>query len=375
MSSPTKLSRIVRESDLAALVGLPAPQLRDVVACLVPSKTRFGERWYWWRDIEGFLDSKQLAAARKALRELRMRPHGSKYWIAGYPHLVAQWHPTANGELMPDEVRYGSARMIWWKCAEGPDHEWRAVACSRVAGRGCPFCAGKRASVTNSVATRAPRLAREWHPTRNGALTPRDVTLGSARPVWWKCSKAPDHEWQVSPAGRIGDGTGCPQCSGRRASSTNNLAASHPALARQWHPSNNGALRPRDVTFGSTRAIWWRCPRDRRHEWRAPPNARTNNDTGCPFCAGQRVDATNCLATRYPAVARQWHARRNGQLTPRVVHAHSERRIWWRCDEGHVWRARVEDRTRLGSGCPRCFNARRRAGLVRPARAMLRSRA
>ena len=44
----------------------------------------------------------------------------------------------------------------------------------------------------------APRVAKEWHPTKNGKLTPRDVVFGSARVVWWKCPEGRDHEWRVA---------------------------------------------------------------------------------------------------------------------------------------------------------------------------------
>jgi len=33
-----------------------------------------------------------------------------------------------------------------------------------------------------------PALAEEWH-TKNGDLTPCNVTPGANKKVWWKCSK------------------------------------------------------------------------------------------------------------------------------------------------------------------------------------------
>ncbi|MFR4757130.1 MAG: zinc-ribbon domain-containing protein [Evtepia gabavorous] len=32
-----------------------------------------------------------------------------------------------------------------------------------------------------------PALARQWHPTKNGGLTPAAVAPGSRRRVWWQC--------------------------------------------------------------------------------------------------------------------------------------------------------------------------------------------
>ncbi len=61
---------------------------------------------------------------------------------------------------------------MWWRCPKGPDHEWEAALSDRQKSNGCPFCSNKRVSVTNALAIVAPRVASEWHPTKNGALTP-----------------------------------------------------------------------------------------------------------------------------------------------------------------------------------------------------------
>ena len=65
----------------------------------------------------------------------------------------------------------------------------------------------------NSLQIINPELAKEWHPTKNGDLTPHDVTTGSNKKVWWlgKCG----HEWYVSPHSR-GKGSGCPICAGKK---------------------------------------------------------------------------------------------------------------------------------------------------------------
>ena len=39
-----------------------------------------------------------------------------------------------------------------------------------------------------------PMLAREWHPTLNGSLTPDNVTHGSSKLIWWVCRRG--HEYQ-----------------------------------------------------------------------------------------------------------------------------------------------------------------------------------
>jgi len=48
-----------------------------------------------------------------------------------------------------------------------------------------------------------PELVKEWHPTKNGNLTPEQVTFGSDKKVWWKCSKEQSHEWKAQIKNRM----------------------------------------------------------------------------------------------------------------------------------------------------------------------------
>ena len=53
-----------------------------------------------------------------------------------YPDLVAEWHPTKNGELKPSDVTAKSGKSVWWKCPKGDDHEWQQAVSGRTAGLG-----------------------------------------------------------------------------------------------------------------------------------------------------------------------------------------------------------------------------------------------
>ncbi len=134
-----------------------------------------------------------------------------------------------------------------------------------------------------------PRLVAEWHPRRNPGLQPDAIAYGSARKVWWKCARGPDHEWQASPNNRTSGATGCPFCAGRRASLTNSLATVRPDLAQQWHHERNGDLSPRDIVASTTLPVWWQCPAASAHEWRASPRDRQHGPSACPLCRGLRA--------------------------------------------------------------------------------------
>ena len=126
---------------------------------------------------------------------------------------------------------------------------------------------------------------------------------------------------------------------------------------RAAYTERNGAVTPRDVMAGSRRKVWWRCSQG--HEWQAIVSSRSSSNSGCPVCAGKLVvTGENDLATLYPMVARQWHTARNGRLKASGVSAFSNRKVWWRCELGHEWRADIKERTAKKKGCPYCTGRR-----------------
>ncbi len=280
--------------------------------------------------------------------------------LADYPHLVAQLDPRKSSLVVPGDIAYASNRKLWWRCPEGPDHRWSASVSHRTTrGDGCPFCANQRVSVTNSLAKVAPAVARQWHPTKNGDLRPRDVVVGSHKRVWWKCPKGHDHEWRVPVVARAIAGRGCPFCSGYRACQARNLAVLSPHLIAEWHPTANGALRPEDMTPYANKKVWWRCSEGPDHVWNTKVADRAKG-SGCPFCASKAASVTNVLSKVAPAVARQWHPTKNGDLRPKDLVAGSHLHAWWKCPKGpdHEWQATVESRTGAGRGCPFCVAQR-----------------
>lgn len=287
------------------------------------------------------------------------------------PFLIPDWDFDRNRPLLPNQVKYTSKQKVWWRCSKGPDHIWQYYVNLRVSGAGCPFCSHRRVSVTNSLATCDPDLAREWHPTQNGNLTAADVTQWSHEQVWWQCRKNPAHEWMTSVANRSGT-LGCPFCATppKRVTVANSLAALEPQISKDWHPTRNGHVRPTDLAHHSGFVAWWKCLKGPDHEWQMPVSVRTSANTrrGCPFCSGRRVSVTNSLATLHPAVAAQWHPKRNGNLTPHDVTTRSELRVYWRCEIGHEWGAQIASRVRNKSGCPHCVRSRHRQVVTRKRR-------
>ena len=267
--------------------------------------------------------------------------------------LLQQWHYTKNDGLTPDAVPCHSRQKVWWIDRLG--HEWQQEIYSRTAlCRGCPFCAGREVLAGfNDLASTHPALSAQWDREKNFDLTLQMVTAGNSRKVWWRCEKG--HSWQATIASRT-SGCGCPVCANRKIlPGFNDLATTHPALAAEWHPTKNGNLTPSQVVSGSHQTVWWRCSLG--HEWRAEIVDRTRGTNGCPYCGNKKVLAGfNDLASIEPEIAAEWHPTLNGAFTPEMVTAGSNRKVWWICPDGHVWRTAISNRTnaKKRTGCPVC---------------------
>ena len=271
------------------------------------------------------------------------------------PHLVSEWHPTKNGTLTPQQVTAGSNKKVWWQCTNG--HEWQATVNKRaIYNRGCPYCTHQKVLVGyNDLASRNPKLAAEWHPTKNGTLTPYMVMEHSNKKVWWQCAHG--HEWEASISSRSA-GSGCPYDAGKKVLiGFNDLETVAPQLASEWHPTKNGELTPQDVTAGSNKKVWWKCQKH-GHEWKASIASRKGSERSCPYCNNQKVlPGFNDLETTAPDLAKQWHPTKNGSLLPSMVTAGSNKKVWWQCEKGHTWQAPLYSRL-AGTGCPECTKER-----------------
>jgi very-short-patch-repair endonuclease len=128
-----------------------------------------------------------------------------------------------------------------------------------------------------------PHLVKEWHPTKNGDLTPDNITHGSHKKVWWLCSNGHSYQQQINNKSILK--YGCPECSGRKASESNNLSTQYPEIVKEWHPTLNKEFKATEVTYGSEKKAWWLCPKG--HSYKATINNRTLRQSGCPQCSNQ----------------------------------------------------------------------------------------
>jgi hypothetical protein len=316
------------------------------------------------------------------------RVDGTNSFASKCPDLAEEWHPTRNGRLRPDQFTCGSHQQVWWVCAKTGLHVWQTAIKSRaLLGYGCPVCNTGGAVSEATLADTFPEIAVEWHPTknrhlyppwqyeqksdgaaarrpRNRRIRPSDVPPYGSEYVWWQCKRNADHEWKTRIAARTKYGSGCPFCAGKKASKEYNLEKKYSGLAKLWHPTRNLPLKPSDVTPGSGKQVWWRCPKSAEHVWKATVASavlgRQRGARRCPFCAGRRIASDNSLAAKFPDLVNQWCTKRNLPLLPSEVVAGTDKVVWWRCPvvAQHLFQAPIKSmvaaKKRGSTGCPFC---------------------
>lgn len=207
-----------------------------------------------------------------------------------YPHLIAEWDIEKNTDLTPFTVCPTSDKKVWWICPEKKHSYQTKVGFRTKEGTKCPICMNRKVVLENSLLSLFPDIAKEWNPEKN-TKKPQEVLPNSSLQIWWKCSEG--HEWQATPTNRTRFLNQCPACSGRIASSTNNLLVAHPTIAAEWHPAKNGNTKPENFTPASHSKVWWQCPKNKNHEYFAKVQNRTiGNKSGCPFCNQSKMEKT-----------------------------------------------------------------------------------
>lgn len=133
------------------------------------------------------------------------------------PLLLKEWDYGTNGNLLPDQITNGSAKSVHWICSTC-GYKWQAKVSSRaIGGRGCPCCANQVVVAgINDLASTHPNLAQEWDYDRNISLTPKNVTHGMGKKVYWICPNG--HSYQATILHRT-SGTNCPICNAGRQTS------------------------------------------------------------------------------------------------------------------------------------------------------------
>jgi hypothetical protein len=250
---------------------------------------------------------------------------------------------------------------------------WKVSYSNHAKGRGCPSCRHKgrswvNADGSNSMAVTHPNLAKELHPSKNGEITPENITAGSNRKLWWLCNKC-GREWDAvvhsRKSAKIYDG-GCKHCTRtkklkiskktRVPKITKPMRITHPEISKEFHPTKNPNYSIDLPSPKGTEKVWWICS-NCDNEFQQIFRGRKFGYP-CKACSGQGVhsDGRNSMAVTHPKLAIELHPTKNGDLTPKIIMAGTSKSLFWQCSEcTHLWGATGNNRANKGTGCPACY--------------------
>lgn len=202
-------------------------------------------------------------------------------------------------------------------------------------------------SQERSLAVRFPHLAKQWHPSLNGVLTPHNVSFGSSKEVYWLCDTCA-YVWKGTVNYRTHRKSGCAACINQVVTDKNRLSLLYPDISEEF---DEPTMCAGDYTTGSGKIVFWKC-KTCQHRWKARVRDRIKKGYGCPSCSGRIVSDKNRLSLLRPDVCLEWNDK---TCTPEEVTVGSNKIVEWKCKIcNHEWPSTIANRTCMDHGCPRC---------------------
>ena len=254
-------------------------------------------------------------------------------------YLVKDWDFEKNYPITPQEIMAGSIKRYHWKCHKC-GHEWQATPNDRALGHtGCPECnkgiSVQELAVYYYVKKLFPdtvncyknfgyeldlyipelNLAIEldgglWHENRLESDNKKDLNCKrdnirlirirekelkptvSAETIWINGSRDScveqgikdlfkymnwEYDFEINFSNDYSKFINCKNLRELE----NSLVIKKPEIAKEWHPTKNGNLKPENIPSTTHRKYWWKCSICGK-EFQMTPQTRTT--IGCPSC-------------------------------------------------------------------------------------------
>jgi hypothetical protein len=345
------------------------------------------------------------------------KPDKKQDFLISNQELMAEWDWEQNNAigLDPNILTFGSNKKAHWICQNNHSFEQRIY--SRAKGGGCAICSGQKVLAGfNDLQTINPYLASDWHPTKNGDLTPSQISPNSTKDVWWKCQCC-EYEWVRPVVLRHSQHVGCPRCNQhtqtsfaeqailffiRQYYSAKNRHKIHGKEADIYIEDLNIAIEHNGRRYHNGIDIRKKCVFDacgirlitvlesdknavegdvvyyqyspaHKHLHfaieqvliklniliSAPINIE--NYRAAILSEYNNTYKETSLGVCSPDIAEEWHPTKNNNVSPYSIHNGSEQKVWWICKTcRHEWFASVSSRTKSKSGCPECNSGKKK---------------
>lgn len=277
-----------------------------------------------------------------------------------YPHLANEWHPTKNEQLLPNDVSYGSDKVVWWMCNRG--HEYKSPISQRTRGNGCAKCnAGLHTSFAeqaiNYYLSLAIPVINNYKPEAlNGMeidVYIPSLKMGIEYNGGFFHSILDRHNVDVLKEAK--------------------LKALGIKLIKIIELRNDEQLSQKQTIEGSQYIHKYRSHYSKEYfnsldycikkilksisnltSRLDKVDIDSKRDRLIIFKKMQLRSVKKSLAVKRPDLLSEWNFEMNEKILPEFVSYGSALKVWWTCSEGHNYEMPVAKRTSRNSQCPIC---------------------
>lgn len=137
-------------------------------------------------------------------------------------------------------------------------------------------------------------------------------------------------------------------------------------LLQEWTglDEDNNPIDINEVSYGSGKKVQWECKEG--HNWLSAIYSRTYG-RGCPYCSKNRVSVRNSLKIwcknnkKYgQQLLQEWTGSDKDfyDINIHAVSCTSKKKVYWRCEKGHLWTESIVSRVIRKRDCPYCVSLR-----------------
>jgi len=105
-------------------------------------------------------------------------------------------------------------------------------------------------------------------------------------------------------------------------------------------------------TTGTNEKVWWKCQKG--HSYYSAIVNRVH-DRNCPYCAHKLpIIGETDFATVHPELLAEWDKVKNKGKHPQDYVYGSTKKVWWKCEMNHSWKASIYNRHKGFGRCRLC---------------------
>ncbi|MBK3519912.1 zinc-ribbon domain-containing protein [Carboxylicivirga marina] len=267
------------------------------------------------------------------------------------PDIAESWHPSKNVLLTPDDVVAGGSAKVWWLCKHG--HAWQATIGSRVNNNtGCPKCSLQTSRIEIAVYTELDALFEEvnWREKFVGYecdIFLRKLNIGiEIDGVYWH-SQYPERELVKSTAF---EAIGIQLF---RLREEGLLHLSERDVSYKFSEDEFLVISKliRSILSHAELTVHQREKLNKYIKGRRLINEKQYRKLVSTLPAPPPEQS---FAHMQPDIAAQWAYDLNAPLLPEHFRHKANKKVWWRCKNGHTWKTTINVRTQQNTGCPIC---------------------